>query len=186
MELSWIQSCRKKVVELQECQKNMSSELEEVKKRSGKLFFKNLRLSRSVQECFDRNIALEVRLRDYKRVKEDLQVFRRVIGKTKEDLKELRRSAVLALREYQEDVNDASLMLKYLCSSFTPQRAVQTPKTMGERSFSEEDERWSDLTSINDVSGEIPPLETWKYTCDEMVEWYMTCAISSDTRVKLV
>lgn len=135
------------------------------------LYHQNLRLARSVQEGWDRNIALELRVKLLKERLEKLPRLELNLAKTREDIRQLKLTALEAFHHTRVELRAAFKLTQSLTT------AIHTT-TPANNQVHVQNLHSNDKFHPNHESQAARPkqrsqsLETWRYSYQECTQWY--------------
>lgn len=153
----------------------MKEELGQVRENAGILFNRTLRLTRSVQEGWDRNLAQETVIKVLKKEIQSHTHSNLLLMKTRREMIELREFVVRSLGELSSDFDTANIISTKLLTTLGAQHSHNPPSMVLSMNASFTSTLETD-TSLEDSCTNIP-YETPSYyhfamTDEEMCEWY--------------
>lgn len=146
------------------------------------LFSRCLRLSRTVRQSWDRNIDLEVQVRELKEKNKKYQRHLQVLSKTRQSLSDLKKDTLSVFKELRE----GQLMVKQLLNTFVQQTQatrndetqIQDPQANSSETSSQESNSTNPCYVLNATEQNRPRCFSWMYGEQDLSAWYATSALS--------
>lgn len=182
MELNPFEICQKHFIALHHAHENVKAGLFEAKSNVQILLNRNVRLSASLHEGWERNIAMELTLKSLRMKMESNERIGRTLLRTRRDIKELKQSTLMALNDIRSDLHSASQhskdILRHLNSHINPAKSI-THENIGEIQFT----AYSSTTTDLDEKDYLPIVTShrkrkWMLSEEQLHQWYVERANS--------
>lgn len=164
---------KKQLQELVQIDIKTYSELEKVRKETGKLFRNASRLARAVKQGWDRNIILETKVKRMNALDQENHLYQLAIARIKQDIDELRETTLATINEFRLDCQSAFQAAQCISTTFRLVPSYHHPKNnISSTSFSESTDT-SCFSNDDSMSTEISIKRyPWEFSDEETWQWY--------------
>jgi len=182
MEFHELERAKKHIKDLGNLHNGIRKEMLEVRKWSGSLFMRSIRLSRTVREGWDRNVSLEIQVKHLKVEACKARQFEQTVEDLRSRLVDLKAEAFSAFSEFKQLLQSASQML----NAFLQHATIQRDNQAGTQVQSSESTELCSQESFSSATGQfqsqiaISPSRTfgWTYEDGENWVWYRTSSLA--------
>lgn len=177
-----LEIANKYIQELENLNNGIQREMNEVRKWSGNLFTRSIRLSRTVRQSWDRNVSLELEIRSLKENQCKHQSHLQAVSETRQALAKLRMEVLSTVNEFRSEYQEAQQLLNFFHNHLQATRASQKhangPLPTCELFASQE----STSSFYSDSSGTLEQPNastcTWMFEKGDLLAWYTTSALA--------
>jgi FtsZ-binding cell division protein ZapB len=106
-DMEGIERIKTLIIKLEEKNESIKREASEVRRQVGNLFIRNSRLSRSLQDGFNRNMTLEMKISILKSVEMNNSVYKITLENIRMDIKNLKNEVISIISDFQSDIHTA-------------------------------------------------------------------------------